>query len=398
MVTLRAHRHFTKQARALRVPELCDDHTPPSCLVTNSLAEPRCRSVNTLVLPDPLLTQGGPVTFQACALHQLFVRSCDLAHRGLCCSRVCVCTHRSSLQHSLFPRVHLDEPQYVRLPLGTTGWYHSYYTGIPLSAPHCLQQLQAGASSPSPVQISASTRVSHGAATSSSVSCPQVTHSTFSPQVQTGPTRTVTSDLLSATLAEAATQLSFAAFLERCIFVHASPPPQLPVPTPSLDAATPTIPHIAVSQDVSTQLSLEEFSLRCVHPHNPSRAMAPPSTHDVLRSVPDPSPCYFLTRLCRRLCTAWHLTMPPHNNLSRSFLSVASSPMNLQTAKARHRHIVMPTAPHRLNLRSLLRFVAPAAPATPATVTRTLRPHARHHTLHRVSRRMPASAPHMVYL
>ena len=58
--------------------------------------------MNTLLLPDPLLTQGGPVTFQACALHQLFVRSCDLAHRGLCCSRVCVCTHRSSLQHLPF--------------------------------------------------------------------------------------------------------------------------------------------------------------------------------------------------------------------------------------------------------------------------------------------------------
>ena len=68
MVTPRTHCHFTMQARAPRVPELCDDHTLPSCLVTNSLAEPSYRSVNTLVLPDPLLTQGGPVTFLACAL------------------------------------------------------------------------------------------------------------------------------------------------------------------------------------------------------------------------------------------------------------------------------------------------------------------------------------------
>ena len=43
-----------------------------------------------------------------------------------------------------------------------------------------------------------------------------------------------------------------------------------------------TIPHIAVSRDVSTQLSLEEVSLRPAHLHNPSRALAPPSTHDVL--------------------------------------------------------------------------------------------------------------------
>ena len=183
---------------------------------------------------------------------------------------------------SLFFSSQMEKQHNVRPPLGTTEWNHSYFTGNPLSALHSLQQLQAGASSPSSVQIVASTRVSHGAATSSSVCCPQVTLSAAHPQVQTGPTRTVTSDLLSATLAEAATQLFFAAFLERCISVSASPPPPLPIPTPLLDAATQTIPHIAVSLDVSTQLSLEEFSLRCAHPHNPSEALAPPPTHEVL--------------------------------------------------------------------------------------------------------------------
>ena len=269
-------------------PGTCD-HTPPSCLVTNSLAEPRYRSVNTVVLPDPLLTQGGPVTFQACALHQLFVRSRDLAHHGLYCSHVCACTHHSSLQHLPFC-VCLRCPSVpIWMNFRTCGCFLAPQGGITLttrvfrSALHPLQQLQTGASSPSsPVQKSASTRESHGAATSSSVSCPQVTHSAISPQVQTGPTRTVTSDLMSATLAEAATQLSFAAFLERCISVSAPPPPPLPISTPPLDAATQTTPHVAVSQDVSAQLSLEEFSLRCVHPHNPSRALAPPSTHDVL--------------------------------------------------------------------------------------------------------------------
>ena len=98
---------------------------------------------------------------------------------------------------------------------------------------------------------------------------PTSTHSAISPQVQTGPTRTVTSDLMSAMLAEAATHLSFAAFLERCIFVNAAPSPQLPVPTPPLDAATQTLPHTATSRDVSTQLSFSEF-------------LASPSTHDVL--------------------------------------------------------------------------------------------------------------------
>ena len=85
-----------------------------------------------------------------------FVRSCDFAHRGLYCLCVCVCTHRSSLQHLPFrclpllsSRAHMDEPQCMRLPLGTTEGNHSYCTGNSLSALHSLQQLQAGASSPS---------------------------------------------------------------------------------------------------------------------------------------------------------------------------------------------------------------------------------------------------------
>ena len=83
----------------LRAPELCDDHTPPSCLVAYPLAKLGHRSVNTLVLPDPWLTQRSLVTFLACALHPLFVKSCDLAQHGLFCSHVCACTHRGSLQH-----------------------------------------------------------------------------------------------------------------------------------------------------------------------------------------------------------------------------------------------------------------------------------------------------------
>ena len=118
-----------------------------------------------------------------------------------------------------------------------------------------------------------------GTATPSSVSCPQVTHSAISPQVQTGPTRIVTSDVMSATLAEAATQLSFAEFLERCILLRASPPPLQPNPTLLLDAATQTVPHIAVSQDVSTQLELAEFLIARVYSRDPLDRQGPPSTH-----------------------------------------------------------------------------------------------------------------------
>ena len=186
-------------------------------------------------------------------------------------------------------------------------------------------------------------------------------------------------------LAEAATHLSFAAFLERCIFVNAAPPPQLPVPTPPLDAATQTFPHTAASRDVSTQLSFKEF-------------LAPPSTHDVLCptcSRPVPS---LLLDACRRLCTASHFTMPPHNYRSRSSSSGVASPMTLQTAKPRHRHIAMLGAPHRHNPLTLLRFAAPAAPAMPAMVTSTLWPHVCYYSHHWVSRSMPVDTPHMVYL
>ena len=166
---------------SLRVPELCDDHIPPSCLVAYHFTKMEYRFVNTLVLPDPWLTQGGPVTFPACALHQAFRQVVRLSASWPVLF-TCLCLYTPQLlaasallcPFSLSLRALLDELQHMRLPLGTTGWNHSYYTDIPLSALYSLQQLQAGASSPSPVQILASTRESHGAASSSSVSCPQV--------------------------------------------------------------------------------------------------------------------------------------------------------------------------------------------------------------------------------
>ena len=175
-----------------------DDHTPPSCLIAYPLAKMGYRSVNTLVLPDPWLTQGGPVTFPACALYQLFVRSCDLAHHGLHCSHVCVCTHHRSLQH---------------LPIWTNfrtcGCHLAPLSGITFTTQAIRSQhyilsnsYKLVRASPSSVQMSASTRESHGAATSSSLSCPQVTLSATHPQVLMDPTRTITNDLLSATLVD----------------------------------------------------------------------------------------------------------------------------------------------------------------------------------------------------
>ena len=132
------------------------DHTFPSCLVAHPLAKMEYRTVNTLVLPHPWLTQQTPMTFPACALYQLFVRSCVLAHHGLYCSNVCAYSISLWCLPSLFFSSQMEKQQCVRPPLGTTEWNHSYYTGNSLSALHSLQQLQAGASCPSSVQMSAS--------------------------------------------------------------------------------------------------------------------------------------------------------------------------------------------------------------------------------------------------
>ena len=195
--------------------------------------------------------------------------ACIVHMSGLMRSRApCSISHFRCLP-SLFFSAHMVKISTCGCLMALQGWNHSCYTCIPHSAPHSLQQLQSGACSPPSVQTWVSTWESHGAATQSSVSCPKVTHSAMSPQVQTSPTRTVTRDSMSATLAEAATQLSFAEFSERCISLRAPPPLALPIPTPPLDAATQTTPRIVVSQDVSTQLPLEEFSLRCDDLQNP---------------------------------------------------------------------------------------------------------------------------------
>ena len=190
--------------------------------------------------------------------------------------------YHSTLQHLPFrclPSLpfgsQMEEQQNMRQPHGTTWLNHSYYTGIQPSALHSLQQLQAGASSSSPVQTLASAQESNGTASSSFVSNPQFTHSAISSQVKVGPTRIVTGDVMSATLAEAATQLSFAEFLERCNLLRASPPHPQPDPTLLLDAATQTFPHSAASADASTQLPLAEFFLGCIYPGDSLDCSAP---------------------------------------------------------------------------------------------------------------------------
>ena len=142
----------------------------------------------------------------------------------------------------------------VQQPHGTTCWNHSHNTGIRPSALDCLQQLQAGLSSSSSVQPLACTQGSNCTASSGSVSSPQSPHSDIRSQVPAGPTRNVTGNMMSATLAEVGTQLSFVEFLERCNLLIAPLPRPQPSPTLLLDAATQTSPHSVASADATTQL------------------------------------------------------------------------------------------------------------------------------------------------
>ena len=259
------------------------------------------------------------MTFPVCAMYQLFVRSCVLAHHGLYCSHVCACTHHSLMQHLslVFAFIifssHMEKHQNVRPPLSTTEWNHSYYTGK--SALHSLQQLQAGTSSTS-VQPLASIKESNGTASSGSVSSPQLPHSAIISRVLAGPTRNVTGEVMSTSLAEAVTRLSFREFLQRCNLLIAPPPlPQPQVPTPPLDAATQTLLNSAASRDVSAQPSYSEF-------------LASPSTHDVL--------CPTCTRTVPSLLLDAAVQTPFHsvaahdaNYRSRSSSSSASSPKTL---------------------------------------------------------------------
>ena len=154
------------------------------------------RVVYTLVLPDPWLTQDGPVTFPACALYKLFVWSCDFAHDGLHCSHFCAYIHRSLFLHLslvlalVYLCSQMEEHQNAQPSTGTTEWNHSYYTGNSLSALHSLQQLHDDTVSTS-VQPLVPTQATNGTTSSGSVSGPHLPHSLISSHVPADPLATL---------------------------------------------------------------------------------------------------------------------------------------------------------------------------------------------------------------
>ena len=190
---------------------------------------------------------------RASALYCSLPGSCDLAHQGLFCPYVFVCAHLRMLRLLLFlclPSLpfssQMEEQQNMQQSHGTTWWNHSHYTGFRLSALHSLSNIYKLVRARRPL-CRHWPQESNGTAISSCVSSPQLPHSDISSQVLAGPTRIVTGDVMSATLAEAATQLAFAEFSERCNLLGALPLRPQPNPTLLLDAATQIFPHSAAS-------------------------------------------------------------------------------------------------------------------------------------------------------
>ena len=174
-------------------------------------------------LADLLFTQQGLVLPQAECILLLSAGSCDSTHHGLHCSRLCLHTSQH-VAASPFSCVCLRYLSVLR-------WKNSP------TAPHCGITLTTRVSGPQHYIVSnsyklvqaprrplASTQGSNGTTSSDFVSSPQLPHSAISSQVPAGPTRNVTGDAMSATLAEAATQLPFAEFLQRCNFLRAAQP------------------------------------------------------------------------------------------------------------------------------------------------------------------------------
>ena len=265
MVIPRTHCHFVMQARALRVPEACVNHSPPSCLVAYPFTKMEYRVLYTLVLPDPWLRHDGSVTFPACALYQLFVWSCDLAHDGQHYSHFCANTHRSLLLHFSLVLAfvnlcsQMEEHQNVR-PSSTTEWNHSYYTGNSLSALHSSQQFHDDTVSTS-VHPLVSTQATNGTTSSGSAFGPQLPQGPISSPVLAGPTRNVTGEAMPTSFVEALTQLSFLEFVQRCnLLIAPSQPTQLPAPVSLMDVAVQTASPCDASQDASTQTSDQPVS------------------------------------------------------------------------------------------------------------------------------------------
>ena len=154
----------------------------------------------------------------------------------------------------------MDEHQNARLSTGPSELNRSYYTGNSLSALHSFQQVDDSTVSTS-VHPRASTQRINDTTPSRSAIGSQLLHGHIGSSVITGTTRNVTGEAMPSSLAEALTQLSFLEFVQRCnLLIAPSQPTQLPAPISFLDVAVQTAAPCEISQDASTQTSVQPVS------------------------------------------------------------------------------------------------------------------------------------------
>ena len=161
--------------------------------------------------------------------------------------------------------------------------------------------------------------------------------------------------------------------------------PSYPVPTPPLDAATQTFPHTAVSQDVSTQLSLREF-------------LAPPSAHHVLcPTCARPVPSLLLDAAVHTPLhsVATHDASTPLP-LTEFFIGciLSNDPLDRQALPSAHCNSGSASPPPPPNIATLCSFSS-ASHASDGHADTTA-PRVSYHSHHRVSRSVPVNLPHMV--
>ena len=226
------------------------------------------------------------------------------------------------------------------------------------------------------------------------MSSPQLPHCLISSQVPAGPTRNVTGEVMPTSLAEAATQLSFLEFLQRCNLLIAPPqPPQLPVPISLLYAAVQTTPPSNASQDVSTQTSDQPVSSLSfdVAVQTPFHSVLILSLDAAVQTLPHSTASQDVsTQMGARPVSSFSLDAAVQTPLrcsvshdtstqlplthSRSSLLDVSSLTILLIVSARHRHKATLVAPHRLHLLTLLRLAVSAVPALTETPRVLLQP------------------------
>ena len=148
--------------------------------------------------------------------------------------------------------------------------------------------------------------------------------------------------------------------------------------------------HRCLSGRLNATLSLEEFSLRCVHPHNPSGALAPLPAHDVLcPTCSRPVPSLLLDAAVQTLLysVASHdvSTQQPLTEFPIGCI-FSNDTLDREASPSAHCNAGSASPPQPADIATL------CSPSSASHASDC------YHSRHRVSRSMPGSAPYMVCL